>query len=111
MVEPLVTSVEPSAEVELMEPMPLVMELMLPWEPAAAAGAPMPGPTGLSSDGLVTCDELDIEPLELVFVSTAGGWQYAYATRYCDLLTIFLIQRSYYACRILHLRIESNTFL
>ena len=53
----VVTSAEPRAEAELMEPMPLVMELRLPWEPIAAGPGPptpMPGPGGRSSDGDVT---------------------------------------------------------
>lgn len=62
-----------SAEDELMDPMPLVMELRLLCEPTA--GGVGPGPARLSSEGEVTCELLDIEPRELVFVSTAGGRQ------------------------------------
>ena len=60
-------------ETEPMEPTPLVIELMLPWEPsgAEAGGA-------RSSVGLVAWLDPDMDPLDVVLVIADGGRQKAW---------------------------------
>lgn len=65
------------ADVEPADPKPLVIELILPWDPNAAVAAADAETGARSSDGLVTWLELDIDPLDAVFVKTAGGRQKA----------------------------------